>query len=219
MIAPCQTEQLCVSRRLFNQCFLNCNAPCLQASLPQGRSGAVPACPAPLTRLPPSHNHERNSMNIRNVKTQPVPAETPADYAACADIWLEASLLAHDFVPPALWTAQREAMARHYLPASQVTVFRHAGRPIAFAAVCSPDGEDLLAALFVAPAFWRKGFGSALLRHVLRGRVRLDVYRANTGALAFYKSMGFVPVGESLCGHTGQPQMAMLWTAPALPQG
>ena len=83
------------------------------------------------------------------------------------------------------------------------------------------DGEDLLAALFVAPAFWRKGFGSALLRHVLRGRVRLrlDVYRANTGALAFYKSMGFVPVGESLCGHTGQPQMAMLWTAPALPQG
>ena len=95
------------------------------------------------------------------------------------------------------------------------------GRPIAFAAVCSPDGDDLLAALFVAPAFWRKGFGSALLRHVLRGRVRLrlDVYRANTGALAFYKSMGFVPVGESLCGHTGQPQMAMLWTAPALPQG
>ena len=103
MIAPCQTEQLCVSRRLFNQCFLNCNAPCLQASLPQGRSGAVPACPAPLTRLPPSHNHERNSMNIRNVKTQPVPAETPADYAACADIWLEASLLA-PISPPIIST-------------------------------------------------------------------------------------------------------------------
>lgn len=190
------------------------------ASLPQGRSGAASVF-APLTRQAPSHNHERNSMNIRNVNAQPVPAETPADYAACADIWLEASLLAHDFVPPALWTAQHEAMARHYLPASQVTLFRHADRPIAFAAVCSPDGQDLLAALFVTPAFWRKGLGSALLRHVLRGRVRLrlDVYRANTGALAFYKSMGFVPVGESLCGHTGQPQVAMLWAAPALPQG
>ncbi|SCM72859.1 GCN5-related N-acetyltransferase (modular protein) [uncultured Desulfovibrio sp.] len=187
--------------------------------MPQSRSVVVPAC-APLTRLPPSHNHERNSMNICNFNAQPTPARTPADYAACADIWLEASLLAHDFVDPALWTAQREAMARHYLPASQVTLFRHADRPIAFAAVCRPDDEDLLAALFVAPAFWRKGFGSALLRHVQRGRarLRLDVYRANTGALAFYQSMGFAPVGESLCGHTGQPQIAMLWTAPALPQ-
>lgn len=159
-------------------------------------------------------------MNTRNLNARPVPARTPADYAACADIWLEASLLAHDFVDPALWTAQREAMARHYLPASQVTLFRGADRPIAFAAVCRPEDEDLLAALFVAPACWREGVGSELLRHVLRGRdrLRLDVYRANTGALAFYKSMGFTPVGESLCGHTGQPQIAMLWTAPARPQ-
>ncbi|OXS28080.1 MAG: hypothetical protein BCS36_01780 [Desulfovibrio sp. MES5] len=159
-------------------------------------------------------------MNIHNVIAQPELARSPADYAACADIWLEASLLAHDFVDPALWSAQREAMARHYLPASQVTLFRGADRPIAFAAVCRPEGEDLLAALFVAPAYWRKGIGSALLRHVLggRNRLRLDVYRANTGALAFYKSMGFAPVGESLCGHTGQLQIAMLWTASGLPQ-
>ena len=158
-------------------------------------------------------------MNTCYANARPVPASTPEDYAACANIWLEASLLAHDFVDPSLWEAQRKAMEQHYLPSSQVVLLKSGERPLAFAALCKPEDEDLLAALFVTPACWRKGLGSVLLRHVMQGRssLRLDVYRANTGALAFYESMGFVPVGESVCGHTGQPQIAMRWTAPALP--
>lgn len=158
-------------------------------------------------------------MNICYANARPVSASTPKDYAACAAIWLEASLLAHNFVDPSLWKAQREAMERHYLPSSQVVLLQSGTRPLAFAALCRPEDEDLLAALFVAPACWRKGLGSVLLRHVMQGRnrLRLDAYSANTGAMAFYKNMGFVPVGESVCGHTGQPQIAMLWTAPALP--
>ncbi|MDD4701295.1 MAG: GNAT family N-acetyltransferase [Desulfovibrio sp.] len=156
-------------------------------------------------------------MNVCHANALPILASTPEDYAACADIWLEASLLAHDFVNPSLWKAQREAMERRCLPSSRVIMLQSGGRSVAFAALCTLDGEDLLAALFVAPPFWRKGFGRALLRHAMQGRtrLRLDVYRANTGALAFYESMGFVPVGESVCGHTGQPQIAMLWTAAA----
>ena len=105
------------------------------------------------------------------------------------------------------------------MPSSQVVLLKSGERPLAFAALCKPEDEDLLAALFVTPACWRKGLGSVLLRHVMQGRssLRLDVYRANAGALAFYERIGFVSVGESVCGHTGQPQIAMWWTAPALP--
>lgn len=155
-------------------------------------------------------------MNVCHANVRPVSASTPGDYAACANIWLEASLLAHDFVAPSLWRAQRDAMERRNLPSSQVIMLQSGGQSFAFAALCKPENKDMLAAFFVAPAFWRKGFGSLLLRHVMqtRERLRLDVYRANRAALAFYDRMGFVSVGQSVCGHTGQPQIAMLWTAP-----
>ena len=137
-------------------------------------------------------------------------------YAACADIWLEASLLAHDFASPALWQDQRDAMQRHYLPSSHLDVLERHGEAVAFSALCSPDGVDFLAALFVRPSCWRMGLGTVLVRHAMHGRhrLRLDVYRANSGARAFYARSGFVPTGESVCGHTGQPVVEMLWVAP-----
>ncbi len=139
-------------------------------------------------------------------------------HAACADLWLEASLLAHDFVDPALWQRQRDAMQQHYLPASDLVMLERQGAPVAFSALCCPDGVDFIAALFVRPSCWRMGLGTILLRHAMAGRdsLRLDVYQANIGARAFYERMGFKPVSESVCGHTGQPVVEMLWRTPVL---
>lgn len=144
---------------------------------------------------------------------------SPRHYAACADLWLEASLLAHDFVDPALWQRQRDAMQQHYLPASDLVMLERQGEPVAFSALCRPDGVDFIAALFVRPSCWRMGLGAILLRHVMVGRdsLCLDVYRANSGARAFYERMGFRPAGESVCGHTGQPVVEMLWRASVPP--
>lgn len=37
----------------------------------------------------------------------------PDEYADLVDIWLEASLQAHDFIPEAFWHSQRDAMLNH----------------------------------------------------------------------------------------------------------
>jgi ribosomal protein S18 acetylase RimI-like enzyme len=52
--------------------------------------------------------------------------------------------------------------------------------------------------LAVRPAFRRRGFGSALVRHVERAladrgcrKVNLQVYASNAGVVAFYKRLGY----------------------------
>lgn len=62
-------------------------------------------------------------------------------------------------------------------------------------------GEVELDGLFVEPALWRSGIGSALLRHAAAtarasGAARLVVV-AGSEAEAFYRSLGFVRTGEA----------------------
>jgi ribosomal protein S18 acetylase RimI-like enzyme len=53
----------------------------------------------------------------------------------------------------------------------------------------------LIARLFVAPSAFRRGVGSALVRHALAQacgrRVRVGTAAANTPALALYEGLGF----------------------------
>lgn len=108
----------------------------------------------------------------------------PDEYADLVDIWLEASLQAHDFIPEAFWHSQRDAMLNHYL-----------------------------AALFIHPAHQRSGLGRRLLdsakaRH---HSLELNVYRANVKAVGFYRSAGFEVVAEALDAETGQPELTLRW--------
>ena len=41
------------------------------------------------------------------------------DLDAAIELWYQASVLAHDFIPTAFWHEQRAAMRDIYLPASQ----------------------------------------------------------------------------------------------------
>ena len=49
-----------------------------------------------------------------------VPAHNRSEIETCADIWLQASLAAHDFVPSDFWRKHLGAMKEQYLPASEV---------------------------------------------------------------------------------------------------
>jgi GNAT superfamily N-acetyltransferase len=62
------------------------------------------------------------------------------------------------------------------------------------------DGDAELDGLFVEPTYWRHGIGRALVEQAERiaradGAANLWV-TANTRALGFYDSCGFVTVGE-----------------------
>lgn len=134
------------------------------------------------------------------------------DMEAVLDIWLRASVRAHDFVPPDLWQDQLEAMRTQYLPAADVHVFEYAATVAGFCALV----EDRLAALFVAPERQGQGIGTALLRHAQQRRssLELSVYVSNALSIAFYRSHGFSIVGHTVDAATGQDEYTMRWMPP-----
>ena len=46
-----------------------------------------------------------------------------SDLDAAVELWYQASLQAHDFIPAAFWQEQRIAMRDSYLPASKSWVY------------------------------------------------------------------------------------------------
>ena len=132
-----------------------------------------------------------------------------SEIEACADIWLQASLAAHDFVDPDFWRKNYDAMKEQYLPGSDVYLAKEKNTVIGFAALC----QGALEALFVRPVWWGKGVGSRLLRHVqgLHTELTLAVYSRNNRAVSFYLHHGFTVSKKQTCPHTGEPEILMLW--------
>jgi len=132
-----------------------------------------------------------------------------SEIKACADIWLQASLAAHDFIPPDFWHEHYEVMKEQYLPGSDVYLPKLEDTVMGFAAV----NPGALAALFVQPTCWGKGVGSRLLRHIqdLHAELILTVYSRNSRAVNFYLHHGFTVCKEQNCPHTGEPEILMLW--------
>ncbi len=71
----------------------------------------------------------------------------PTDSDAVLDLWLKASILAHDFVPESFWREQLPAMRELYLPQAETLVLEEKGQVLGFASL----HEQRLAALFVSP--------------------------------------------------------------------
>ncbi|SJN54311.1 putative N-acetyltransferase YjaB [Vibrio ruber DSM 16370] len=76
------------------------------------------------------------------------------DLDSVLDIWLKASVKAHDFVSAEFWESQIENMRNIYIPASEVCVFETESQVVGFYALY----ENTLAALFVVPELQGKGY-------------------------------------------------------------
>lgn len=134
----------------------------------------------------------------------------PTDSDAVLDLWLRASILAHDFVPESFWREQLPAMRELYLPQAETLVLEEKGQVLGFASL----HEQRLAALFVSPDAQGRGLGRRLLDDAKsrRDSLELGVYRANARAVAFYRAGGFVTVNETRDPHTSQPELTMRWS-------
>lgn len=136
------------------------------------------------------------------------------DLDAVMQIWLQANLDAHAFIPASFWEAHFE-MVRDMLPQAELYVHENeAPRQI--------DGfiglmENHIEGIFVAKAARSKGIGKALLDHVkpLKPRLDLSVYQKNERALAFYRREQFVVQSEGIDGDTNEAEIQMLWTRQA----
>ena len=129
------------------------------------------------------------------------------DLDVVLDIWLQASIKAHDFVEPEFWKSQVENMRNIYIPASDSYVFVKNSEVIGFYSLY----ENTLAAIFIYPEFQGRGFGKKLLSHAKQQRdvLTLSVYKENESSVQFYLSKGFGIVSERPDEHTGHMEYLM----------
>ncbi len=101
------------------------------------------------------------------------------------EIWLQASILAHSFIPIEIWENELEAMGSKYLPNSDNTVAIYNGNVVGFVALI----ENHISALFVHPNIHNKGIGKALLNHNKSENdvLTLNVFAKNKRSISFYE--------------------------------
>ncbi|TVU59750.1 N-acetyltransferase [Vibrio atlanticus] len=131
----------------------------------------------------------------------------PTDIEAVLDIWLTASIKAHDFVAPEFWESQVGNMRDIYLPASKTYVFEVDGGVRGFYSLY----EGILAAIFVSPEHQGSGIGKQLMQHAKLEcpTLSLSVYKENQATIQFYLSQGFSIVSEQVDEHTGHQEYTM----------
>ena len=132
------------------------------------------------------------------------------DLEAVAAIWLDANREAHDFIPASYWLGHFEEV-RTALAQAEVWVFEAEAR----AEISGFIGlqEDYGAGIFVRREARSGGVGRQLLDHVKAGRrqLRLQVYRKNSRAAAFYRREGFYVLEEGVDPETGEAELLMEW--------
>lgn len=131
------------------------------------------------------------------------------DFEKLVDIWFEASIRAHHFIPKSYWEENKAEMQNNYLPRSEVYLAEDEQQIYGFIALV----ENEIAAIFVAPDQQGKGIGKLLISHAknLRPQLVLNVYQDNKNSIAFYKSEGFEVVQESFETETQSKVFVMSW--------
>lgn len=130
-----------------------------------------------------------------------------ADAEQILEIWLSASIEAHNFIEPEFWESKVGDMRDVYIPASETFVFESKGKIVGF---YSLHGSNL-AAIFVAPRSQGMGIGTILLddAKTRRKTLQLTVYKENVPSVNFYEKQGFISIGENIDEHTGHAEFIM----------
>lgn len=123
------------------------------------------------------------------------------------DIWLAASIEAHDFIEKSFWESKIIDMRELYIPSSETYIYEENKEVKGF---ISLSGETI-AAIFVSPNCQGKGIGSQLIKKAKEVRVKLNltVYKNNKKAIEFYIKCGFKIVKEQIDQHTGHLELLM----------
>ncbi|MCB1358882.1 MAG: GNAT family N-acetyltransferase [Maritimibacter sp.] len=151
-------------------------------------------------------------MTQRAVVIRPARAD---EFPTLSTLWLAASRGAHGFLGAARLEAQRPLIEQTYLPGSRTHVAEADGVLLGFIGLIG----DFVGGLFVAPEAQGQGIGRRLLDHAKarHGRLELEVYTGNPGALRFYLSQGFREISRRPQDSEGLPfETARLAWAPPL---
>lgn len=141
------------------------------------------------------------SITIRQANTN--------DFGALTEIWFNASVKAHDFIPEKYWKNNKVQMHDTYLPMSEVYLAEDLTNIYGFIALV----ENTIAAIFVSPEQQGKGVGKLLINHAkgIRSHLELNVYQQNTSSIRFYESVGFKVLEETFDSKTQTKEFLMQW--------
>ncbi|PJG58936.1 GNAT family N-acetyltransferase [Aeromonas cavernicola] len=131
----------------------------------------------------------------------------PDDMEQILEIWLLASLQAHDFVDASCWWQAQETLRTRYFERARLWVYEERDQLLGFMALV----DNYLAALFVRPDQQQRGVGHALLQEAKRQKEALYavVFAENSEAVRFYHHHGFIIEAENPDPHSGHPQYRM----------
>lgn len=123
------------------------------------------------------------------------------------NIWLKASIAAHDFIDKSFWQSKINDMKYVYLPAAETYIYEENNIIKGFLSL----QKNILAALFVSPDFQGAGIGTELIKKAqsIRNNLNLTVYKENIKSIAFYKKNGFEIEKEQIDPHTGHLELVM----------
>ena len=130
-------------------------------------------------------------------------------------IWLEANIKAHNFIPEEYWT-DNYAMVKAALPKAEVYVYEDDNTNQIKGFIGLTD--NYIEGLFVSESFQSGGIGKQLLDYAkeIKTEMSLSVYKKNKRALNFYQREKFVLRAEKIDCATGEKELTMLWTKQAV---
>jgi putative acetyltransferase len=105
-------------------------------------------------------------------------------------IWLQSTIIAHDFIEKSYWEKAYDVVKKEYLPQSVTFVYEKDGDLLGFIGIIT---DDTIGALFVDPAHLKHGIGKSLLDEAKKhyNLLSVSVYQKNKNAVGFYKHCGF----------------------------
>lgn len=124
------------------------------------------------------------------------------------EIWKEATIKAHSFIPQSHWIESYDKVKNDYMPISKTYVYIEDEKVLGFISILD---DSFIGALFVDLKHHGKGIGRALIDHVFTvyDDLSLAVYKKNKRAIEFYKYLGFAVVSEEINEDTGEKEYIM----------
>ena len=131
-----------------------------------------------------------------------------ADIDRVVDIWLDANLKAHYFIPAEYWKSNIE-LVKEMLPQAEVYVYENDRQIEGFIGL---NGE-YVEGIFVCDEKQSQGIGKLLLNFVKekKKKLYLNVYQKNMRAIRFYQREDFEIQREGLDEITGEKDYVMAW--------
>lgn len=131
----------------------------------------------------------------------------PEDAPGLAEVWRRSVRATHRFLSEADFREIEAAVANLYLPNAVLTVAVDGatGRLAGFMGMTGAKIDSL----FLDPDFRGQGLGRRFIDHAAEAAggapLAVDVNEQNTGAIGFYRRMGFVETGRSALDDDGRP--------------